>query len=77
MKDLICTFSLIVISSICYGQSMEKTQTAKQITIKKDTINKKVYEQKVYTFKSDTAFINQQKKRIVKLDSILNTKRKK
>jgi len=63
---------LILISSICCGQDLSKTRTAKQITIKNDTVKGKVVTQQVFKFVPDTAYF---KKREKVLDSIANKKK--
>jgi hypothetical protein len=76
MERLLLTCFWILLSSVCLGQSMAKTKTAKQITVKSDTIGNKVYIQQVYEFKKDTAYINQQDSTIIKMDAIINKKKK-
>jgi hypothetical protein len=55
---------------------MPNTRTARQVTIKSDTIARKVYQQQVYEFKKDTAYINQQDSTLMKMDAIINKKKK-
>jgi hypothetical protein len=76
MVRLLNIFVLILISSVCFGQDMSKTQTAKQITVKQDTINKKVVSNTVFKWEPDTVYYKDMEKKMKYLDSI-NKKRSK
>jgi len=64
--------------SICSsGQTMEKSQTARQTKVRQDTINNKVFKQVVFTHKIDSAGLKSQDTTISKLDSLILIKKKK
>ena len=83
MVKFLCISSLILLSSACSGQAtkkmeLEKTQTARQITVKQDTISKnKVIPRSVYKFEEDTTYIKEMDKKMKWLDSVNVAKKKK
>jgi hypothetical protein len=68
---------LILTSSLTFGQDLSKTKTAKEITMRKDTIGGKIIEQTVFRFKKDSVFINEQRKNLSKIDSLIDVRKKK
>jgi hypothetical protein len=77
MGRLLSIFVLILISGVCFGQDLSKTQTAKQVTTKQDTIKRKVVSQQSYRFQIDSVYIKEQEKKIKYLDSINNARKSK
>lgn len=75
MARILSISGLILISGICYGQNLEKTQTAKQITIKQDTIRRKIVSQQVFKFRPDTVYFKEQERLRKQMDSILAKKK--
>jgi hypothetical protein len=77
MVKFLCILILILTSSLTFGQDLSKTKTAKEITMRKDTIGGKIIEQTVFRFKKDSVFINEQRKNLSKIDSLIDVRKKK
>jgi hypothetical protein len=76
MARSLCILSLLLLTINVMAQDLSKTKTARGITIKSDTVSGRVLKQQQYKFRADTAYIRKQDTTLIKLDSIIQTKKK-